>query len=53
MEAVQPATPVSIRHTEQCVRCGSSVQVPEVLSNIRVPSIISQKTRNIGSKLVK
>ena len=25
----------------------------EMLSNIGVPSIISQKTRNIGSKLVK
>ena len=50
---MQPATPLSMRHTEQCVQCGSSVQVPEMLSNIGVPSIISQKTRNIGSKLVQ
>ena len=50
---VHPATPLPIRHTEQCVQCGSFVQVPEMLSNIRVPNIITQKTRNIGSKLVK
>ena len=53
MEGVQPATPLSIRHTEQCVQCGSSVQVPEILSNIGVPSIIIQKTSSIGSKLVE
>ena len=53
MEGVQPVTPLSIRHTEQCVQCGSFVQVTEMLSNIGVPSIISQKTRNIGSKLAK
>ena len=49
----QPVTPLSIRHTEQCVQSRSSVQGREMLSNIGVPSIISQKTRNIGSKLVK
>ena len=43
LPAVQPATPLSIRHTEQCVHCGSFVQVPEMLSNIGVPSNISQK----------
>ena len=42
----------SVRHTEQCVQCGSSVQVPEMLSNIGVPIIISQEARNIGLKLV-
>ena len=50
---VQPANHLSIGHTGQCVQCGSSVQVPEMLSNTGVPSIISQKTRNIGLKLVK
>ena len=50
---VHPATPLSIRHTELCVQCGSCVQVPELLSDIEVPSIISQKTRHIGSKLIK
>ena len=45
-------TPLSIP-TEQCVQWWSTVQVPELLSDIGVPSIISQKTRNIGSKLVK
>ena len=49
---LQPATPLSIP-TDQCVQCWSTVQVPELLSDIGVPSIISQKTRNIGSKLVK
>ena len=42
---VQPANPLLIGHTEQCVQCGSSVQVSEMLCNIGVPSIISQKTR--------
>ena len=42
-----------IRLTELSVQCGSSVLVPELLSDIGVPSIISQKTRNIGSNLVK
>ena len=44
---------LSIRLTELCVQCGSSVQVPELLSDIGVPSNISQKTHNIGSNLVK
>ena len=37
---------------ELCVQCGFSVQVPDMLAEIGVPSIISQKTRNIGSKLI-
>ena len=48
----QPATPLSIP-TEQCVQWWSTVQVAELLSDIVVPSIISQKRRNIGSKLGK
>ena len=39
--------------TQSSVICGSSVQVPQMLSNIGVPSITSPKTRNIGSKLAK
>ena len=34
-------------------KSGSSIKVLELLSDIGVPSIISQKTRNIGSKLLK
>ena len=39
-----PATPLSIRHTEQCVQCRSSVQVPEMLSNIGVPTLVPRAT---------
>ena len=50
---VQPATPFRSA-TQSCVfKSRSSVQQPRLLSDIGVPRIISQLTRNIGSKLVK
>ena len=46
-------SPLSIRHRAVCLN--ASVQVTELLTKIgyQLPSIISQKTRNIGPKLIK